>query len=199
MDKQEPIIYSCLSDEVIRQRRWTEEELRAMGYQYFDRIKEITMARVLSPTEAPLTIPTNTGDSLTAEAGYYICYQPGDTAKVTLNQYDHWPVEPTIFERVYKPWDVPDWQPNSAEKHLILLGCKPYFKAVGVWAKKLDEPAFVQSLESARPIRVASGQYVLIGSEGEPYSVGESTLMKRYRPPEKSTVLRVIRRFLGLS
>jgi hypothetical protein len=53
-----------LPDEVIRQKNWTQDELRAMGYQYYERKKEVTMVRELPGIEAPKVILTSWGDKL---------------------------------------------------------------------------------------------------------------------------------------
>ena len=87
---------------------------------------------------------------------------------------------PSIFAQVYKRWDQDGWQPSHSQKKLMDLGCMPYYKFVGVWAKRLDEDAKLKSLEHENPVTIKSGKYVAIGSDGEPYSMGEDTLHSRY-------------------
>ncbi len=190
--------HTGLSDEVIRQKSWTERELRAMGYDYYERKKEVTLARVLPSEEAPLAIKTSKGDTLTAQAGYYICYTPGDTVQDSLADYRHWPVEPEIFKKTYKLWDEPNWQPTETEAHLLAAGCAAYYKAAGIWAKKLTETKYLQSLEHEEAVLVPSGEYIAIGADGEPYSMGEKTLLGRYMR-RSGGVMKAIRKLLGLA
>jgi len=178
--ERRPITYNNLPDFVIRQKQWTEDELRAKGYEYFERIKEVTLVRELPPQEAPMEIKTSWGDTLIATAGYMICYRAGMVKRTSREDYEHWPVEPSIFAQTYKPWDEEDWKPNPAENYLLMSGCQPYYKSSGVWARKLDEDAYLLSLEHERPVKVRTGQYVAIGVDGEPYSMGDNTLHSRY-------------------
>jgi hypothetical protein len=76
-------------------------------------------------------------------------------------------------------------------------GCKPYYKSGGVWAKKLEEDVYLQSLEHVKPIKIRTGQYVAIGAEGEPYSMGEMTFHQRYKPQRK-TIVAIIKRLLRI-
>jgi hypothetical protein len=169
-----------IPEEVIRQRNWTERELRARGYEYYARKKEVTMARSVPDFEAPKQITITQGDQLVVLAGYMICYDAGDEVKATLDDYLQWPVAPEIFASAYKSWDEPDWQPTPAEEHLMQLGCKPYYKFTGVWAQQLEDDTYLQSLEHAEPVKVQRRQYIAIGIQGEPYSMGEVTFHTRY-------------------
>lgn len=195
------ITHSGLPDEVIRQKKWTESELRAMGYEYYTRIKEVTMARQLPAEEAPKKVITIQGDELIAEAGYMICYHAGENVFPLLDSYVQWPVSGEIFQQTYKRWDEPDWQPSPAEKKLMDLGCEPYYKATGVWAKKLETDAYLQSLEHPEPVKIRTGQYVAIGIKGEPYSMGPETLHERYQVKTNrlfDAVRRLVRRLRGM-
>jgi len=154
------------------------------------------MARKLPDEEAPKTIITRQGDELTAQQGYIICYYGGDVVHDTLEAYDHWPIAPTIFAKTYKRWDSQDWHPNPAQKKLMTLGCMPYYKFVGVWAKKMDKDGYVQSLEHGEPVRVETGKYVAIGTDGEPYTMGENTLHSRYEGT-KNRLEKWFRRIFG--
>ena len=192
-EKNKPITHSILPDNVIRQRRWGKEELRAMGYAYYERRREVTMVRELPASEAPLTIHTHYGDRLVAEAGYMICYNPGDIVYTTIDQYDHWPVAPEIFMQTYNTWDEPYWKPTPPQRHLLAAGCRPFYKATGIWAKKLENDVYLQSKEHVAPVKIATGMYVAIGHDGEPYSMGETTIHRRYRP-QRNTILSIIKR-----
>src|SRR5574342_208748 len=136
---------------VIKQRKWTEPELRAEGFDHYERRKEVVMVRQLPESEAPKRIITASGDKLIAHAGDMVCYEPGDQVRPTLDDYDHWPVEPKIFRQTYRVWDEWDWHPSVSENHLMQMGCKPYYKIAEVWAKKLDQSTYLQSLEHERP------------------------------------------------
>jgi hypothetical protein len=46
------------------------------------------------------------------------------------------------------------------------LGCKPYYNAAGVWAKKLDQPQMIQSPEHESPFEVPAGAWLILGSTG---------------------------------
>lgn len=178
---------------VIKKRKWTKEELIAHGFRYHARKKQLVMARVLPRAEAPKTIVT-AWDTLVAQAGHIICYDPGDMVWPALDDYYHWPVEPRIFKETYRPWDEPGWKPSPPEKRLMGLGCKPFYKVVGVWAKKLTEETFVQSLESPEPVRLPPGVWVSIGVEGEPYSMSERNFRSRYESVETGSP--IVRRII---
>jgi hypothetical protein len=171
--------------DVIRKNEWSEEELQQAGFERYDRRRQLVMARPLPESESPKTIHTANGETLVATTGYMICYIPGDSVRAELDGYDHWPVEPNIFIETYAAWDEPDWTPNLVERHLISMGCSPYYKRAGVWAKQLDEDVLIQSLEHEKPVRVESGRMLAIGSQGEPYSMGEKTFHDRYELPDE--------------
>jgi hypothetical protein len=166
--------------EVIRQRNWTEQELIASGFERFERIKQVVMVRRLSEAEAPKYINTEWGEQLVAEAGYAICYNAGESIMPNLDSYYHWPVEPYIFDDTYRPWDQREWLPTQTEKHLMSLGCKPYYKYASIWAKKLDESTWMQSPEHLEPVVVESGRYLVIGAKGEPYTMSAKEFYSRY-------------------
>ncbi len=170
--------------ESIRQRPWTEEELKAAGFQYYWRQKQIVLARELPPNEAPKTIKAPWA-TLVADAGEIICYSPSYEARPTLDDYDHWPVRREIFEADYAPWDEPDRTTTPAEMHLLRQGCKPYYKRAGVWARRLTKPTYVHSLESTEPVLYPPGAWLLIGSQGEPWATDDQSFRSRYIVPAK--------------
>ncbi len=164
---------------VIRQRAWSDAELQAAGYRYYPRRKTLVMARALPEAEAPLRIDA-AWDTLYAQAGDMICYRPEEAAVLPgLADYDHWPVRRDIFEQDYAPWDgpLPD---TPAVRQLQAAGCRPVYKRAGCWARRLQEPAWVQSLESPEPVRYPPGAWVCIGSEGEPWGQGDAEFRARY-------------------
>jgi hypothetical protein len=165
-----------------KQRRWSDSALITAGFRYYRPVKRMTMARILPAQEAPLVIRT-AWDTITATAGYIIAYVPGDSVKTALTDYDPRPIEPQVFALTYSPWDEPDWQPTPSQAHLLSLGCKPYYKIAGVWAKQLKRPTLVQSLESEVPATAPVGAWLCIGTAGEPWSVTADWFQTRYQVP----------------
>lgn len=164
---------------VIQPKKRTEEELIAEGFVHYPRRKQLVMARELTAAEAPKTIVTP-WDTLIAEAGDMICYDPGVERKASLDEYEHWPVQRDLFDKTYAPWDEPDHETTPAEQHLRAAGCKPYYKSAGVWAKRIDEPHFVLTLESRGSVIIPAGAWVCIGEAGEPWSQDDDEFRSRY-------------------
>ena len=54
-------------DSVLRQRNWSEAQLRAGNFRFYRRVRKLVRARELPANEAPLTIKTS-WDTLVAEA-----------------------------------------------------------------------------------------------------------------------------------
>jgi hypothetical protein len=97
-----------------------------------------------------------------------------------------------LFRQTYRQWDEPDWKPNAAENHLMENGCRPFYKAVGVWAKRLRKSAYVQSLESPEPVLVPPGRWLCIGTEGEPYNMNDGNFRTRYIVPAETFGERIV-------
>lgn len=164
---------------ILRQREWTEAQLSASGFQYYEPRKRLVMAQIAKEvTEIQVTL-----EVLIATEGDIICYNPGDEIHKNLDDYDHWPVKAELFRQNYKRWDEPNWQPTQAQVHLLSKGCRPFYKAVGVWSLKLPIAIYVQSLESPEPVVVPSGRWLCIGTEGEPYNMSEENFRARYLVP----------------
>jgi hypothetical protein len=168
--------------DVLRQRKWTDDELKAAGFTYYEPVKRLVMARLLFESK-DIDIQTET---ITGKVGDFICFNPGQTYHENPDDYDHWPVRRDIFFKTYKPWNEPDWKPNPAEQHLLSLGCQPYYKHQGVWAQRLRQPRLVQSLESAEPVCIPAGYWLIIGAAGEPYSTHDADFRERYIVPAES-------------
>ncbi len=167
--------------QVLRQRQWTEEELRRSKLRHYAPRKQLVMARVL---DVAMSVKT-TIEVLSAGAGDIMVYNPGDGGqRAHLDDYEHWPIQRDLFRKTYKPWDEIKWRPNPAESHLILSGCRPYYKHSGVWAIRLMQPVWIQSLESPQPVEVPPGRWLVIGSEGEPYHNSDDKFRERYIVPE---------------
>ena len=169
---------------VIRQQAWTDAQLQSMGFMQYERYKQLVMARRLPASEAPKQIHTSWGDILTAQAGYVICYTPGDVVHATLDAYEHWPVEPQIFRQTYRAWKDTNWHPTPTEADLFNLGCRPCYKRANVWARYLNEDTFIQSLEHPHPVKVEKGHVLTIGAKGEPYAMSLQTFQERYYDPD---------------
>jgi len=167
-----------LSD-VTKQRAWTDSELLSAGFARYERKKQLVMAKPLSADESPMTFAWPL-ETIVVEVPYIICYDPGQGILPALNDYDCWPVRPDLFERIYQAWDEPGWTPSPAVTHLMRLGCKPYFKTESIWAKKLDMPTLVQSMESRQPVLIPEGQWLAIGAMGEPWYLDDETFRERY-------------------
>jgi len=164
--------------QVLKKKKWTDDDLRKAGFQHYPRRKEIVFVRTLSPQDAPLQIKTDWGDTLVAEAGYKICYRPDKVLRDNIDDYDHWPVAPEIFSATYQPFDSDAKTPIML--HMIAKGCQPFYKVAGVWAKMLDEDVYIQSMEHKKPILVEKERFLAIGVDGEPYHMGEMTFHERY-------------------
>ena len=164
--------------QVLRQRAWTEEELRASRLKYYAPRKKLVMARLVEvPVEVKKTI-----DVLSARKGDIMIYDPGDgQPQQSLDHYEHWPIRADLFRKTYKVWDDVKWQPTPAESHLLAHGCRPYYKHKGVWALHLTSPVYIQSLESKKPVKVPPGRWLVIGSEGEPYHLNDNKFRERYQ------------------
>lgn len=168
---------------IIRQQTWTDEALHEAGFQYYHRKKQLVMARILQDGEAPAHIQTSWGDTLIAHAGYVICYKAGKRVFPALSDYEHWPVEPHIFAQTYRTWDT-TWTPSPPQRHLLACGCQPFYKAVGVHAKILEQPVYIQSLENDYPVLVDAGRVLVIGVKGEPYAMTLENFHSRYDVPD---------------
>ncbi|MBN1963224.1 MAG: hypothetical protein JW910_01170 [Anaerolineae bacterium] len=166
-------------DDVIRQRGWTEQTLREAGFRYYERRKQLVLVRELPAAEAPKMIEAPWA-TLKAEAGHMIVYQPSYERRENLDDYDHWPVRRDLFDATYAAWEVPDQTASPGVMHLMELGCQPYYKFAGAWAKRVQEPTRIQSLESEEPITVPPGGWVLIGQAGEPWSQSDDEFRARY-------------------
>jgi hypothetical protein len=173
-------------DKVYVQRQWTDQALVADGFLAYRPVKRITMARRLPPEEAPKTM-TASGNTITAAAGSWIAYAAGDVLKETLSDYTPRPIEPGIFAETYHRWDEPNWHPTSAQAHLQRLGCQPYYKIVGVWAKQLAADTWVQSMESAEPTLAPKGTWLCVGMEGEPWGMTDAWFQVHYLLPGYKT------------
>jgi hypothetical protein len=119
-------------------------------------------------------------ETVFAEAGDVICYEPGAIIQRHLNDYEHWSVKAAIFRETYRPWETSQWKPEAVHLDLMRYNCRPYYKCVGAWARRLKEPTYLESLESPRPVLVPAGLWILVGNQGEPWHVTDDDFRKRY-------------------
>jgi hypothetical protein len=164
------------------QRHWTDQELITAGFLSYRPVKRITMVRMLPPEEAPKTMKAS-GNTITAEAGYWIAYVAGEVLKETLDDYKPRPIEPDIFAETYRPWDEPNWHPTPTQAHLQRLGCQPYYKFASIWAKQLVIATQVQGMESDEPSLAPKGAWLCVGTKGEPWSITEAWFQGHYLLP----------------
>jgi len=167
---------SARNIKVLRQRPWTEEQLRKAGFHYYPPIKRVVMAKMLDDNA---NIET-TLEILNADKGDIMLYTPGDELHDNLDDYDHWPVRVDLFRHTYARWNDMTWQPTPTQKFLMSRGCLPYYRTRGVWALRLPINIYIQSLESPEPVVVPAGRWLAIGSEGEPYHMSDKSFHERY-------------------
>jgi hypothetical protein len=171
--------------DILQHRNWTVAELVDDGFQYYNCRKRVVMVRELATEEAPLVIETE-WDTLVAEAGSMICFSPGDTMEEGLYDYEHWPVRRDYFDDLYEAWEEMPRELSATERHLVSLGCRPHFRKVGVWAKKLKQETVVQSPESPEPAVIPAGAWLCISAKGaawgSPYSMDDRDFDSRYIP-----------------
>lgn len=167
--------------ETIKPRSWTDVEKLQAGYHYYERKRQLVMAARLPQQAAPLEIhyPLET---VQAEAGDVICFDPGATRQRHILDYDHWSVKLDIFMTTYR--NSPIQRQTPAIDHLLAHGCKPYYKYRGAWARQLDEPTYIMSLESVEPALIPPGVWVVIGEKGEPWEIDDKTFRARYVVPD---------------
>ena len=163
----------------IQQKDWTKAELRAEGFRYYNREKQLVMAARLPLDIAPMRIDYPS-ETVYAQAGDIICFDPGKMPHGRLGGYDYWSIKPEIFKTTYRKWDEPGWMPNAAERHLMNRGCLPYYKAVGVWENRLTEPTPIIALESEGVAIIPPGMWLAIGQRGEPWHIDPKTFAERY-------------------
>jgi hypothetical protein len=164
--------------EVIKQHQWRKSELIERGFAYYQRKKQLVLAARLPESVAPMEIhyPMET---VIAESGDVICFDPGSETRPTLLDYDHWSVKMSIFLQTYRDWDE-SLNPTTSEAHLLECGCKPYYKSIGVWARRLQAPTWIQSLESPQPMLIPEGMWLAVGPEGEPWHIEDEKFRQRY-------------------
>src|SRR5262249_5147331 len=147
----------------------TEIELKSHGFQRYDPFKGLFRVRVKKEIIRVLVKL----EFLLAEKDGVICFIPATFAHKNLYNYHHCTVKTEFCRQNYIKRGTSKWDPTPAEIHLLANGCRPYYKAVGIWALKLPVGIYVQSLESPEPAIVPAGRWLCIGVEGEPYNMND--------------------------
>lgn len=171
------VVASTRNNKVLRQRSWTDEQLKKAGFRNYPPIKRVVMARML---DEDANIET-TLEILAADKGDIMLYAPGEQLHENIDDYDHWPVRADLFRQTYARWDDMTWQPTPTQKYLMSNGCLPYYRKRGVWALMLPISIYIQSLESPEPVVVPAGRWLAIGAEGEPYHMNDESFRERYQ------------------
>ena len=125
------------TDQVLRQRSWTEAELRASKLKYYAPRKQLVMARVVQmPTEVKATI-----EMLEASKGDLMIYDPGDgTKRRHLDNYEHWPVNRDLFRKSDQP------EQSYSERQIYEAALDRLAREVAA-VEKIDDTAAVARLE----------------------------------------------------
>ena len=173
--------------ETIAQRQWTETELRAAGFAYYERKKQLVMAGRLPHSAAPMAIQYPL-EKIYAQAGDVIVYDPGDDVHESWRDYDYWSVKPDVFRMTYRRWPEAEWEPNPAQRHLYKINARPYYKVAGVWARRLTVPTYIKSIESPEPALIQPGNWVAVGAKGEPWYIEHAVFIDRYMIEENAAV-----------
>ena len=127
------------------------DRLRQHGFQPY-RKTTITFAKQMN---TPFAVRLISGDEIYGQPGDYACVAPGGE--------DRWIVNRHIFERTYEAHLLKLDEP--AQKRLVRQGFRPYLKHQVTWAKKLDKPKIIHTLEG--DVRAQAGDYLCVGTNGE--------------------------------
>jgi hypothetical protein len=130
-------------------------KLRAQGFLPY-RKTSITYARQMGRA---FRVQTRKGDILTGQPGDYVAYSPTDD--------ERWIVQRDIFEDTYRehPLDTRILALGSTHHQLVRRGFRPFSKHQITWAKKLDSPMRVRTLEG--DVEASQGDYLCVGAQGE--------------------------------
>lgn len=142
--------------------------LMARGFRPYRKIT-ITYARQMNRR---FHVRTSSGDVLHGQPGDYGCFSPDDGSK--------WIVARKIFEQTYVPAKLNPDQQTGIHARLLRSGFRPYRKHQITWAKKVNRPIRVHTLEG--DVTALPGDYLCIGPKGEPWPQPASRFEAHYRP-----------------
>lgn len=143
--------------------------LLARGFRPY-RKTTITFARQM---DRRFRVQLPNGDVLHGLPGDYGCVSPDDGGK--------WIVAREIFEQTYAPATLtPAEQRTRIHARLLRSGFQPFRKHQITWAKKVTRPLRLPTLEGE--VTAQPGDYLCIGSKGEPWPQPASRFEAHYQP-----------------
>ncbi len=148
-------------------------ELRQQGFSPFRKVG-VTYARKMDKN---FTVRIDRGDLLHGYPGDYACVNPDDDSR--------WIVHRDIFERSYAPDHINTLKirMGTVQHRLLLQGFTPYRKFQVTWAKKLNLPAVIHTLEG--DVYARAGDYLCIGIDGEQWPQPAARFEKLYEHLER--------------
>ncbi len=150
-----------------------EAALRAQGFQPY-RKTTVTFARQI-PVQ--FSVVMSSGERLAGQPGDYICYSP--------HENNRWIVEREIFQHTYTPLPQAEAerQQTVMPRSLLAQGYKPYVKHQITWARRLEQPLLVRTIEGDVPAH--AGDYLCIGPAGEQWPQPAARFEAVYRRVEE--------------
>ena len=142
--------------------------LLARGFRPY-RKSTITFARQMNRR---FHVRLESGDVLHGQPGDYACVSPDDGGK--------WIVARDIFEQTYAPIKLKPDQQTGIHARLLRSGFQPHGKHQITWAKKIEKPIRVPTLEGE--VMAHPGDYLCIGSKGEPWPQPAARFEAHYKP-----------------
>jgi hypothetical protein len=112
------------------------------------------------------------GEVLRGKPGDYACVSPDDGGK--------WIVARDIFKDTYAPVKIKPAQQTGIHARLLNSGFRPFGKNQVTWAKKVSKPIRLHTLEG--DIIAQPGDYLCIGSKGEPWPQKADRFEAHYKP-----------------
>ena len=128
-------------------------KLMALGFRPYRKVT-ITFARKMP---AGFHVRLDNGDVIRGQPGDYVCVSPDDGGR--------WIVEHDIFQQIYTSADPHSIRAESTTKHLSDEGFRPYRKPQITWARILDQPRRIHTLEG--DVMAEAGDYLCLGPQGE--------------------------------
>ncbi len=128
-------------------------KLLAKGFLPY-RKKTLTYAKRMT---TPFNIRLSSGEVIHGKPGDYACVSPEDGGR--------WIVDHEIFEQTYKAVrQIPNGL-DAVQKRLLQHGFRPFAKHQITWARKLNKPLIVHTLEG--DVTAMPGDYLCIGPTGD--------------------------------
>jgi hypothetical protein len=144
------------------------DKLLARGFRPYRKIT-VTFARQMNRR---FRVQLASGDVLHGQPGDYGCISPDDGSK--------WIVARKVFEETYAPARIKPADQTDRHARLLRSGFRPYRKHQITWAKKLNRPMRIPTLEG--DVMAQPGDYLCIGPKGEPWPQPSDRFEAHYRP-----------------